>query len=207
MNEKLEKEHIQEQITEELRPLLDNLLSKKADYKLFKKSYKHFQREFNKALKYAKQFAQYTERYASDVPPSLKDTVYALFSHVVLVESLGRSLLDMIVILLVANGKNLHINKGRGTGHVNKIGELHNVSQGIKIFFLKDNGITKLTKFVNADLRNKISHLDFEFSEDNIYIDGKPSHRIATASSNRLVWAVLHTRSLLDKLAKSKGSK
>ena len=189
-----------------MSPLLDNLLSKKADYELFKKSYKHFRGEFNKALKYAQQLAQYAA-YPSDVSPSLKDTVYALFSHVVLVESLGRSLLDMIVMLLVANGKNLHINKGRGIGHVNQIGELHDVSLGRKVFFLKNNRITKLTKFVNVDLRNKISHLSFELSKDNIDIDGKPAHGIATASSDKLVFAVLHTRSLLDKLAKSKGLK
>jgi len=206
MNEKFEKDQIRKQITKELTPLLDNLLSKKADYELFEKSYKHFKGEFNKALKYAKQFAEYSG-HPPDISPSLKDTVYELFCHVVLVESLGRSLLDMIVMLLVANGKNLHINKGKGIGHVNKIGELHDVNLGRKVLFLKDNRITKLTKFVNADLRNKISHLDFEFREDNIYIDEKPAYEIATTGSGRLVCAVEHTRSLLDKLAKSKGLK
>lgn len=204
MSENDEGGKIQKEITEELMPLLDNLRTKRADYELFKRAYKRFQSEFNQALKYGQRFARYSA-LPTDASPSLKDTVYALFSHVVLVESLGNSLLDMIVMLLVANGKDFHINRGKGIGHINKIGELHNVSLGRKVFFLKDNGITKLTKFVNTTLRNKVSHLEFELREDNIYVEGKPAYAIATKNSNRLVSAVIHTRNLLDNLAKSKG--
>ena len=185
-------------------PLLDNLRTKKADYELFKKSYKHFQREFNHALKYATLFANYSG-LPPNVSPSLKDTVYALFSHVVLVESLGNHLLNMIVMLLVANGRDFHIHKGPRIEHLNRIEELDKIPLGRKVFFLKDNNIKELTRLVNTTLRNRISHLKFELKEDNIYIDRKPAYEIATTSSNRLVFAVRHTRNLLDTIAKSKG--
>jgi hypothetical protein len=199
-----EKERIQEEITKELTPLLDNLRTKRADYELFKRSFRHFQGKFNRALKYAKQFGKHSG-IPADASPSLKDTVYTLFSHVVLVESLGDSILDMIVMLLVANGRDYHIHKGPRIKHVNKIEELNKVFLGNKVSFLKDNDIKELTKLVNTELRNKISHLEFQLKEDNIYIEGKPAYEIATKSSNKLVNAVIHTKNLLDNLAKSKG--
>jgi len=199
-----EKERIQKEITKELMPLLDNLRTKKANYELFRRSYEHFKVKFNRALKYAKLFAKYSGLRA-DISPSLKDTVYALFSHVVLVESLGNSVLNMIVMLLVANSRDFHIYGGRRIKHVSKIEELDKIPLGDKVYFLRDNDIKELTRLVNTTLRNKISHLDFELKEDNIYIEGKPAYEIATISSDRLVEAVIHTRNLLDNLAENKG--
>lgn len=204
MSESAEEEQIREKIANELMPLLDNLRTKRADYELFKRSFRRFQGDFNRTLEYAKLFAKYSGLPA-DASPSLKDTVYALFSHVVLVESLGNSMLDMIVMLLVANGKDFHIHKGPRIVHVNKIGELKKIPLGRKVSFLEDNDIKELAGLVNTTLRNKISHLKFKLREDNIYIEGKPAYEIATMSSNRLVNAVIHTRELLNALAKSKG--
>jgi hypothetical protein len=199
-----EKERIQKKITNELTPLLDNLLTKKADYELFERAFRHFQVKFNKAIRYGRLFAKYATR-KKGVPPSLKDTAYALFSHVVLVESLGNSILDMIVMLLVANGKEFHIHKRGNIVHVNKMGELENIPLGRKVSFLENNEIKEIAGLVNTTLRNKISHLKFKLKEDNIYIEGKPAYEIATTSSNKLVFAVIHTKSLLDNLAKNKG--
>ena len=179
MSESAEETQIRKEITNELMPLLDNLIYKRADYELFKRSFRHFQREFNHTLQYAQLFAKHSGLPA-DASPSLKDTVYELFSHVVLVESLGKCILDMLVMLLVANGRDFHIHKGRRIEHVNKIEELNKVFLGNKVFFLKDNGIKELTKLVNTELRNKISHLEFQLKEDNIYIKGKPAYEIAT---------------------------
>ena len=90
--------------------------------------------------------------------------VVNLFRYLGRVESMGVQLLDMLVLLLIANGREFHVEQIHDLPrivHAKNFDDLKDASIRAKIAFLKRNGLKKTAGFIDTDLRNDIAHLDF----------------------------------------------
>ena len=209
MNEKELKEtfeEIKERINKEMKPFLDGVRTKQADYKLFKRAYKDFLKKHSRALDIARVLI---ETLPKGVKPTKKfvEDLMELFTYMGLVESMGNSIVNIVVMLLVANGRDFHIECRYTTPrikHAVTIKDLEDerVPLATKLNFLRDNGITELTSIIDSELRNKIAHLGFDVTKDRIYIKGKPAYEVASDSTQKLLFACVSTLILVSELKK-----
>jgi len=87
-----------------------------------------------------------------------------LFAYLGLVESLGVTLVDMALILLIASGKHVHT-RGPFTKHVTSLNELEKISLSEKLELLKDEGLD-IFEFIDETRRNQIAHLKLTIQND-----------------------------------------
>jgi hypothetical protein len=99
------------------------------------------------------------------LPPKAR-ALSKLFAYLGLVESLGVTLMDMSLILLIANGKEVHIRKDKGIMHVSTLKELRKLDLIYKLGFLTANKLEFIAGMVNRPLRNDIAHLKFSIGEE-----------------------------------------
>jgi hypothetical protein len=111
-----------------------------------------------------------TARYMSREYESMSK----MLAYLGLVESLGVAISDISLILLIANGKEVHT-RGPMTKHVTKARQLDEIDLAYKIDFLKDEGLD-FGKFIDRDVRNHVAHLRFTIQEDGRIVrrDGSP---------------------------------
>jgi len=83
-----------------------------------------------------------------------------LLAYLGLIESLGVALADMVLILLIANGQEVHT-RHHPLKHVKFLQELRKLELGHKLELLKDGGIVLFKEFINKDVRDHIAHLNF----------------------------------------------
>jgi hypothetical protein len=104
------------------------------------------------------------------------ESMSKMLSYLGLVESLGVTLADAILILLIANERAVHT-KGL-TKHVTKVRELEDVDLGYKLHFLEVEGFAIFKKFINKTTRNDMAHLKFTINENGEIRrrDGNPIH-------------------------------
>jgi len=102
------------------------------------------------------------------------ESMSKMLSYLGLVESLGVAISDMTLILLIANGKEVHT-RSPMTKHVTKARQLDEIDLIYKIDFLKDEGLD-FGKFIDRDVRNHVAHLRFTIQEDGRIVkrDGSP---------------------------------
>lgn len=108
--------------------------------------------------------------------PSKKDdpktyAVIGLFRYLANVESFGSSIIDILVLLLVANGYEFHVEQEHKVPriiHANTLKDLRNASLGAKISFLKRCKLNESAKLVDRKLRNSIAHLTFEIDDKGV---------------------------------------
>jgi hypothetical protein len=106
-----------------------------------------------------------------------------LFTYLGLVETLGHTIIDIVVMLVIANGRDFHIECEYGTPrvrHVEEISDLRKVPLTTKLNFLRDNGIKTLPSMIDSKLRNDIAHLNLTFDPDTeeIFIRNKPAREV-----------------------------
>lgn len=92
-------------------------------------------------------------------------TVLGLFRYLGLVESIGALHIDLLILLLVANGKHFHVEREHDVPrivHATYLKDLRRAHLGSKIEFLKRNNLAKTSQMVDVDLRNSIAHLDLK---------------------------------------------
>ena len=119
--------------------------------------------------------------------PSRKyESMSKMLSYLGLVESLGVTLADMVLILLIANGKEVHT-RGPMTKHVTKTRELEKIDLTYKLAFLESEGLDIFRKFINTDVRNHIAHLKFTI-ENNGEIRKKDGSRIDIDNNISRFW-------------------
>jgi len=84
-----------------------------------------------------------------------------------LVESVGVTLMDIILLMLVANGKEIHT-RGAHAKHVETFEDLESIwDLDYKLSFLDSVEISIFReKIINKDLRDKIAHLRFKIQDD-----------------------------------------
>jgi len=198
-----------EKIKSELEPFLNSLRAmdtSSRNFKLFKQAYSYFENKHKRAGKIVHTIFQ-AERISSR---KVKDVVYMLFIYLGVIESIGNSIVNILVMLLIANGMDFHIERAHDfprIKHAASIRELEKerVPLTTKLNFLKYNGITELTSIIDSKLRNTIAHLKFDLKENDIYIRGKPAFVIAFLSAMRLNRAIVTTEMLLKQLAEETG--
>ncbi len=102
------------------------------------------------------------------------ESLSKMLCYLGLVESLGVAIADMILILLIANGKEVHT-RGPMTKHVTKARQLDKIDLAYKLNFLEDEGLD-LREFIDEDVRNHVAHLKFSIQNDGRIIrrDGSP---------------------------------
>jgi hypothetical protein len=109
-------------------------------------------------------------------PMASKERIKALrvleaISYLSFVEQIGNMAVNMAVLLLVAKGVDFHLEpdyEHRYTRHARSLEEIESPGLPLsKLDFLKLNGLTFFSKWIDRDLRNCIAHLDFEI-DDNV---------------------------------------
>jgi len=91
-----------------------------------------------------------------------------------LVESLGTAFIDMALMLLIANGKEMHT-RGPYIKHVASLKELQKLDLAYKLSFLKSYGLPLFLNVINRQLRNDIAHLKFRIKDEGALEDSKGS--------------------------------
>jgi hypothetical protein len=104
------------------------------------------------------------------------------------VESLGVTLIDMVLFLLIANGKEMHISRGGGIKHVSTLKELKTLKLAYKLDFLKRHELDFFGKPINRYLRNQIAHLSFSIEEDGT-IRASSGHEVNIDDSIASFWS------------------
>lgn len=100
-----------------------------------------------------------------------------LLVYLGLVESIGTTLIDIVLMLLIANGKEMHITRGPGIKHVSTPRELRKLDLAYKLYSLESNQLGYFAKLVDRNLRNDIAHLKFEIDEDGVVRDSNRNVR------------------------------
>jgi hypothetical protein len=199
-----------DEIDEELEPLFDRIRAKpETDYDLFRRAVLDFHKRTQRTLDIVELISN--GGLAPGGPQhSLKDTIYNLFAYMGLVESVGNVVLDMVVMLLVANGRDFHIECQHTVPrvkHAVQIGDLEDerVPLTAKLNFLKENGIAVLASTIDSDLRNIIAHLKFNIKDNDILIRGRPCNEFILDSSRKLALALGFVIGKFERFAKEKG--
>lgn len=160
----------------ELEPLIRKVFTAKAkaepEYLRFRKNVNVWQRRFTVAY----ELSRVITNIGVDkifIPRPLRTTIQKrkelsfinLFRYLGLVESIGVSLVDMLVLMLVATGHDFHverIHKEPRIVHATSFDDLKNATLASKLAFLRRNGLTECAKLIDRKLRNDIAHLSFE---------------------------------------------
>jgi hypothetical protein len=118
--------------------------------------------------------------YPEDLLSDTKGVARELFFYLGFVESIGNAIVDIVVMLVVANGKDFHIECGQRmprVKHADSISDLirERVPLATKLNFLRDNGIVEIPSIIDSKLRNDIAHLNLKIDDEDVYIRGKPA--------------------------------
>lgn len=134
-------------------------------YEIFKKNCKEFREKWEEAQKVSETLRDIkTVQELQHLPPKSQSMV-KLLAYLGLVESLGVTLSDMVLILLIANEKEVHT-RWPIAKHAATTSELEEINLAYKLDFLKAEGFGLFKKFINRKLRNKIAHLEFRILDN-----------------------------------------
>ena len=109
-------------------------------------------------------------------------TLIAVFNYLSAVETLGNIIVDLALLLLIAEGHDIHLGLDRQHSYVRHATTSEDLdsptlSLVIKLDVLNSLGYPLFSKWINRELRNGIAHLDFEIDESGRFFiinkDGK----------------------------------
>ncbi len=108
----------------------------------------------------------------SENPKEYKKTVILLyvFTYLSLVETIGNNLVNLALLLLIAEGHDIHLAPDKQHSYVRHVATFEEldsptISLAIKLDMLNSLGYPVFSKWINRELRNRIAHLDFEIDE------------------------------------------
>lgn len=173
-----EKNQIEQKVTSELTPFLDGIRglgAQSRQFQLFKENYNYFIKKYKEKSEVLSLVLSKEEISITDI----SGKIYLLFTYLGAIETLGNSMVNILVMTLVANGIDFHIESRFTTPrikHTTSIKELEKgkVSLGTKLNFLKDNNIKSLSSIIDKKLRNDIDHLNFSINKNDLCIRTKP---------------------------------
>ncbi len=87
-----------------------------------------------------------------------------------LVESLGATLMNTVLFLLMVNGEQIHT-KGSPPKHARSFSELGDLDMVYKLDCLEHADIGFFNKIIRRDIRNRVGHLKFRVHEDGVITD------------------------------------
>jgi P2-related tail formation protein len=195
---------LRQQVCTELEPFLEKVrcLGKNNErFKLFRKAFLEYKKRHDTAAKIFVPLLKVTSLGEFDLSAESR----LLFLYLGAIESIGNACVDILVLLLVASGKDFHVECRYTTPrvkHLSSINELkrERVSLGTKVNFLRDNGMERISSHIDSKLRNDIAHLNISIKENEIEIRGEPAHPKTFLALMRLEWTVSAVRSSLESL-------
>lgn len=200
---------IEKKIKSQLQPFLDGIRTNPEAYKLFKKAYMHYRKKLDKSREI---FSAIVPKRKIQKPSKIavEEMVYVMFVYLGLTESLGNCIVEMACALLIANGRDFHIERRYGIPRIKHADSIQDfekekVPLGLKLAFLEGNNITELASVIDTGIRNSVAHLDFDIREEGIYIKGKPAVDLIWNEIKKLDKAIKTTGALFRKLAEDKG--
>jgi hypothetical protein len=208
MSEK-ELNEVEMKIKSELEPFVNGIYtvaSQSKNFKLLKEAYSYFKRKDESDRVIRKYIAKGLLKKTHEV----KDVIQWMFLYLGLVETLGNSIVDILIMLLVANGIDFHVEYRYVTPRIKHAISIKDLEQEFvplktKLNFLKENGIKELASVIDSELRNDIAHSKFLIKEDTIYVKGKPATELLSKNTLKLLRACNVTKTILENLAKERG--
>lgn len=116
--------------------------------------------------------------------------------------------MDMLVVLLVTNERDFHVERIHGLPqivHAANFDDLEHVPLAAKMAFLERNGLKETSKFIDRLLRNDIAHLDFNIDEEGKistknYGNVNIFERINTFTKKLMIITLILSQEGLDKI-------
>ena len=155
------------QIKKELDPLITKILKvtdkRSPEYLQLKLNAKEWSNLFFRALEIGGKVSSLQTLWLVTKEPQLLATL-KLFHYLGHVESVGATIVDMVVLLLIANGHAFHIHRPHMM-HAKTFADIQNVRMFDKLIFLEHSGLETIPQIVDRKLRNDIAHLKFDVSK------------------------------------------
>jgi hypothetical protein len=198
------------QIESELQPFLTEFkLAPPNKQRIFRDAYEKYKVRSSQAYELQAAINKDSIIDIRDNAP-LKEQLHTLFSYLGLVESLGNCYVDILVLLLVANGRDFHIESRYATPRIRHLMSINDLEKEripltTKLNFLRDNGILTFTAVIDNKLRNDIAHLNFNIVNGEIFVRKKPSHEILQFNFIKIVLAISRVAIQLNKLSEEMG--
>lgn len=123
------------------------------------------------------------------------ESMTKLLAYLGLVESLGVTLVDMVLLMFIANGTDIHTRRPY-LRHIEKLDELKDIDLSDKQKFLKDRGLEKFSRFINREDRNAIAHLKFKINGEGKIVK-TDNHSIDIDQDIERFWQGIDTMKLV----------
>jgi len=134
-------------------------------YQIFKKNCREMWRKWKEAQRISRILRGLKSQV--EYPNNELKSMSQMLAYLGLVESLGVTMMDLALLFLIANGKELHT-KSYPTKHVETLEELEKVwDHGYKLNFLDSSGVTIFKeKIIDKEIRDIIAHLKFTIEKN-----------------------------------------
>ncbi len=173
-----EEDELDKKIKTELSPFLNGIRNadpNSSSRRLFKRAYLDFN-EWHKQTKEVRTYAMTGLMAQTD---DVKDSLQWMFSYLGLVETLGTGLADILIMLLVANGIDFHLERSSKFPRIKHAITMKDLKDdwiplASKLTFLRENGITTVPTTIDTKTRNRIAHMNFNINGKKIIMKGKP---------------------------------
>lgn len=161
------------QIKHEIEPLMTRVLKilgkRKREYIQLKENAVEWYDRFVKAIKISGKVSSIQKFRLATKEPQLIATL-KLFEYLGLVESIGSTIVDMLVLLLIADGQHFHVERSYGLPriiHAKNFSDISPPSSTLadKLCFLDSNGLRTASLLIDRNLRNDIAHLNFDVNK------------------------------------------
>lgn len=169
LRKELEPEY--EQINKEIEPLITRILKvadkTKPEYLQLKVNAVEWYDRFVKALTISGKVSSLQKLQVTVKEPKLL-ALLKLFQYLGLVESIGTTIVDMLVLLLIANGHVFHVERSHELPriiHAKTFSDINNSTLADKLCFLENNGLKTASRLIDRKLRNDIAHLNFDVNK------------------------------------------
>ena len=199
-----EEQQITERLKAEIRPFVQGVLDgriklDKIDYSIFRL----------RGYVRANMINVIMGQLSVDSLTTPQNMATSLFNYLGFVETIGNGIVDIIIMLVIANGIDFHVESEYKTPrirHVKHIFDLDDAPLRTKLNFLRENGIKTLPSVIDSKLRNDIAHLNFIFDPDTkeTTLRGRPVKTVVNEGFKRfmLIFAVIGELERLEALWK-----
>jgi len=216
----MSESEIERNVVSELTPFFEYIRSmdkKSKEFGLFDKALLDFYKKMERVMEIMKFLILDAEVLAEDLESkkireqAAKETIYLVFWYFGLLESVGNSLADFLVMLLVANGKDFHIESLHRTPrirHATSVKDLEEerVPLTTKLNFMNENGLSQICSVIDTNFRNSIAHMKIDIEKGVIYVKignkRKPALRMAVIGSLNFLKVTAQINHLLRQLVK-----
>jgi hypothetical protein len=182
-------EKMKAKIKHEIEPFMNKILSlSDEDLLEFEEEYRSYLKQCFTSLNILNSFT--IEQDVKALRTSIKEQVFLLYHYLGMVESIGNWTSNILIMLLVASGKDFHIESIQAP-RIKHVYSLHDLEKAyvpltIKLNFLRDYGIKTYPSIIDSKLRNDIAHFNFKMEKNKVTIRGKEVWEVVYPNLTRL---------------------